>query len=339
MSFSKLVGQSKLKKRLSEEACLKRANSFLITGQRGIGKHSFAEEFAAAFLCEKPGEDGACGKCNNCIYFQNNTHPDIKRIEDTSGKKFIPVDSIKNEVIADIDSAPQIAQNKVFIINGDKLNNEGQNALLKSLEEPPKGIVFILLASDSSNLLPTVNSRVIELKIDLYDASEIKDILSMDNPEISQSQLDSAADFSGGVPGKALTLVNDDTFGALREDILNLILAMPDLGYTDVLVDKYKLFDENKKDKERIDEMLLILTWVLGDVMKLVASPDTRELKNEDFRDRLTAFTEAHNYLTTGRIGNCVDAITEVRKGMQVNSNFEGLMCDMLLKILKEFKR
>lgn len=338
MSFLRVIGQSELKKRISLMISGQMPQSFLVSGAAGMGKHLVSEELAKTLICSSPNSNGACGSCNNCKYYDAGTHPDIKRIEATEGRKSIRIADLRDEVSGDIAINPQISARKVYIINADQLGNESQNLLLKSLEEPPRGVAFILMVSDSSRIIPTIMSRITELKLRTYSSEEIKNILSLQWSEegkepLSDEQSSFIASFSSGIPGRALALASDEGFSEERDRILDLVLSMPQASLTDLLYDEYTFWDKNR---DRVEEMLLLLLWTLGDLATLLATPVKGMIKNIDKENELIGFLSRYKYVSYINIANASAAVTEFARGLKVNVNFESACCNMFLKIHKE---
>lgn len=135
----------------------KTVHAYLIVSSGTAAAHKYSRTLAAALMCT--GEKGAgepCGKCDACVKIASGTHPDVYIM----GNKKVSVDDVR-----DMRSQAYLSSNesdkKIFILeNTDKFNVQSQNALLKLLEEPPKGVVFILSAPSKSSVLPTVLSRV-----------------------------------------------------------------------------------------------------------------------------------------------------------------------------------
>lgn len=337
MAFRNLVGQSELKNKFKVMFEGQPAQSFLITGAPGMGKHKIGEELAKALLCMHPTGDGACDSCPSCTYFDAKTHPDIKRIEAPSGKKSIKIADIRSEVISDTQIVSQISQRKVYIINADQLNEDSQNSLLKSLEEPPKGVAFILLCSDASKLLGTILSRVLELRIAPYKTEEIIEIIKANgNENLDSEKMSFYASFSANTPGRALSLIGDEAFSEAREHMFNLICNMPSMGYTDLIVDEFSYFEKNK---DRIEELLLLAEWTLGDIGILLASPTVGNIKNMDKKNELKKFISSNKNVNLINVSNAVLAINEFARGLRVNVSFDGACSSMLLKIYKELVR
>lgn len=335
MAFRDLKGQKELKIRLAEVVSARPGNSYLLSGPSGSGKKSFGRELAKAFLCSNPGSDGACGKCEMCRYFEAGTSPDYAEITaELSGKKNISVDTIRSEILADLESRPRVSQVKVFLIDGDELAEEGQNALLKSIEEPPEYVIFIFTSSDINQLLVTVRSRLVMLKLADYTEEEIREIItdSSDGEEFDEEKVKFVASFSGGNPGSAKELLYDDEFNVIRNRLIDMILTIGKETYTDVLYNKFNFFSENK---DRIGQILRIMAWILDDMAVLKVS-SSAEIRNSDKADQLKKYMASHPNLTVGKIGKCSDAVNDLAKQISSNAVYETACCNFLLKLKKE---
>ena len=201
MAFSRITGQKQIKLRLAAEAQRRGSGAYMLTGPAGSGKRMLAEEFAKALMCSDAGPDGACGKCANCKYFDSFTTPDVTRVYEPAETKNVKVDFIKDNVVAESYLKPQFARTKTFIIDFDYLGVESQNALLKSLEEPRKDVVFILTSSNTDAVLDTVMSRVTEIKLDPYSEEELEEIVRSNCPELDDKKVKTAV-YNSGKPWK-----------------------------------------------------------------------------------------------------------------------------------------
>ena len=112
-------------------------------------------------------------------------------------------------------------------------------------------------------------------------------------------------------------------------------MRLPNLKFTDILYDEYQYF-EKKNDK--IDELLLLLIWTLGDIASAIAVPDPGEIKNSDKKDEIIRFVSENKGVTLVNISNAENAVMEFIKGAKVNVTFEANCCNMLLGIFKELR-
>ena len=335
MGFNSLTGQEAVKSRLKDITAAPSACSLLFTGPEGIGKHLYAKETAKAILCMDRKPDGACCECASCKYIDAGTHPDLITVEPTEGRKNIRIADLR-EVVRDAEVKPQISKHKVLIINADKTASDCQNLMLKSLEEPDEHLVYILLCSDTSRLLGTIRSRVTELPFHEYTSEQMISILkAQGGADLSEEKLTFLSTFSSGIPGKALSLMNDSEFLEERDYIFDLVMRMPKLGYTDILYDEFNYFDKNR---DKMDELLLLLIWTLGDVAMAIAVPNPNDLKNSDKRKEIVNFVANNGGITLINISNAEKAVTDYIDASHVNASFETSCCNMLLRIHKELR-
>lgn len=164
MKLAALLGNDTLKQRLSAlQAKGKLTHSFLLTGPEGSGRHTLARILCAAMQCTAPGER-PCGVCRSARKVLDGAHPDICIVDDPE-KKTIPVKLVRDACI-DLYIRPNEGQRKIYLFpRAQDLNQQGQNVLLKSIEEPPPYGTFLLLAEHAEQLLPTIRSRCVELRL------------------------------------------------------------------------------------------------------------------------------------------------------------------------------
>ena len=137
------------------------SHAYIVTGPKGEARTAACLRLAMARVCNAAGRR-PCGRCVHCRKAQRGVHPDIRTIAPLPDKKELLVDQIR-ELVADCAVMPNEAEGKVYIIeDADKMNLRAQNALLKQLEEPPRGVLFLLAVENAGALLPTVRSRCIE---------------------------------------------------------------------------------------------------------------------------------------------------------------------------------
>ena len=132
---------------------------YLFLGPEGIGKRSIALEFAASLRCLKPRSGWACGECNECARVAHGNHPNVRQFAKPEDSRDLPVELVRE--ICDIASMTRLEPGRrVFIVDdADRFNESSANAFLKTLEEPPADLTFVLLAANSAQILPTIVSR------------------------------------------------------------------------------------------------------------------------------------------------------------------------------------
>ncbi len=156
-SFSDLIGQEHISATLKSAVRSNRiANSYLFTGPRGTGKTSSARIFAKLINCLDSIDGDPCNKCNTCVSINENRNMDIIELDAASNRG---VEEIRN-IVEKINFMPSQSRKKVYIIDeAHMLTNQASNAFLKTLEEPPNHVIFILCTTESQNLIPTLVSR------------------------------------------------------------------------------------------------------------------------------------------------------------------------------------
>lgn len=205
-----IVGNDKLAVTVENFIKAKRIpHAILIEGEYGTGKHTLASFLTKAILCES--ENAPCLSCKHCHLADISSHPDITVIAPEDGKKNISVSQIRDLRDQTV-VRPHSALKRVFLIDcADTMNQSAQNALLKVLEEPPKTVMFILIAENKSALLDTIISRCVTL--------------SLTTPELSVAldYIKSKTDFEETLIKEALTSEKNNIGRAL--DVLNGVLS------------------------------------------------------------------------------------------------------------------
>ncbi len=204
MGFEAFLGNDQLKQTLA--ASLEKghiSHFYLISGPRGSGKHTLARLLAAAILCKRGVKP--CLSCQPCRKVMEGNHPDFITVEDPEHKN-VAVKLVR-EIREDVFIRPNESDHKIYLFP-QELGIEGQNALLKILEEPPKYGVFILLTDNPEKLLPTVRSRCRELKLLPLPEKLLHRQLRQDFPKAAQEDLAAAMLRSGGFLGQAREILD-----------------------------------------------------------------------------------------------------------------------------------
>ena len=213
--FPELFGNESHKERLASAIVEgKLPHAFLIDGPSGSGKMTLAKSIAAALNCEKIGDDSyylPCGKCNNCRRIKENSFTDVKILERPTDKATIGVNMVK-DFRADMYLTATESKYKIYIIKeAEKMTVEAQNALLIILEEPPKNVIIMLLASGTDAILTTVKSRAQYMAMTKFTAEELGSYLESTNYEATKMSLDDPRGY------KALIVSADGRIGRALE--------------------------------------------------------------------------------------------------------------------------
>ena len=207
MGFESFLGNERLKDNLESAVQNNRISHFyLISGPEGAGKRTLSRLLAAAALCR--GQDKPCLTCSACRKVMENNHPDFITVEDPEHKN-VAVKLIR-QFRDDVFVLPNESDRKVYQFP-QEMGIEGQNALLKILEEPPAYGVFLLLSDNPEKLLPTVRSRCVELKLLPLPQNLLKQALRKEFPDASEEAIQSALLRSGGFLGQAKKLLLEET--------------------------------------------------------------------------------------------------------------------------------
>ena len=238
MGFDSLLGNERLKENLRQSLSKGHASHFyLISGPAGSGKHTLAKLLSAALMC---GSGGPCLGCNPCRKVMADIHPDCITVTDPEHKNVAV--KIVRQIRDDMFIRPNEGNKKIYIFP-QELGVEGQNALLKILEEPPGYGVYILLSENPQQLLPTVRSRCVHLALQPLAEATLRRELEKRLPQAEKAAISAAIHRSGGFLGQALTILSEESTTLPQAEALLQALAQRDdllLVQTLVPMEKWK---------------------------------------------------------------------------------------------------
>lgn len=326
-SFKDVVGHKDILKYISSAVENNRvSHAYILNGERGSGKKMLANLFAMTLLCET-GDNEPCGKCHSCKQAESGNHPDIIRVTHEKPNS-ISVDDIRTQVNNTMDIKPYQGPYKVYIIpQADMMTPQAQNAILKTIEEPPSYAVFLLLTENAETLLPTINSRCVMLKLRNIKDTLIKKYL-MENLEIPDYKADMCTAFAQGNMGRAIMLANSDHFNEIREEAVQLLKHISEMELNEIVaavknISVYKL--------EITDYLDIIMIWY-RDVLLYKA---TKEIDKVVFKDQLQSIKEQARKSSYEGIELILESLEKAKARLKANVNFD-LVMELLFLTIKE---
>lgn len=323
-TFEEIRGNTPLVEQLRRSAASGRSShAYLFLGGAGAGKRLIANTFAKALQCE--GEKRPCDSCKSCHALNHGNHPDVIYFQPLKNGKTYTIEDVREQLLETVDLKPFQYEKKIYIIEkADTLNIQSQNALLKTLEEPPAHAVFLLLAERAEAFLPTILSRVVVMKIRPLSAETIADYLMQAGHLAEESHILSA--YAQGRIGQALELVEDEGFREMRQDILGKLEVLPSMSEGDAYL-LAKDLEGYKNDLRFLDIMEL---WYRD----LLTAKSLREEGYLIQRDKKDAIFRAAKE-PAALLAKKAAAVRTARMRLAQNANFR-LTMEVMLMDLKE---
>ena len=293
MPFRDLIGHTRLAALLARAVARESVPpTLLLAGPAGVGKWRVAGALAEALNCLAPADGDACGTCRACDRIARDVHVDVKRLEpDDTGK--IKIDEVR-VVLEGCGYRPFEGKRRVVLIrDADALLESAQNALLKSLEEPPPATVFVLTSAAPDSLLRTVRSRTMRLTFGRLTIGEVEALLIRDH-EREPAEARRLAGLADGSVGAALALGSSD-LAETRDAALLLLGAASERELAGRLAVAKAVVGEKKQERTRqeMTAVLQLASSLVRDVSVLHAGSDRRLLANGDLADRLERLARA----------------------------------------------
>lgn len=292
--FQNILGNDKIKNLLQESVNNNKvSHSYLFVGKSGIGKKMIAKEFAKAILCL--GDNKYCDNCKSCLEFDGQNNPDFFIVEPDGNT--IKIDQIRN-MQKGVQEKPIISRSKVYIIdNANFMTKEAQNALLKTLEEPPEFVTIILIGENENEFLTTIKSRCMIIHFNSISDSDMEKYLQENyNMNVTSNMLDV---FQGSI-GKAIELKDK------QEEYLIIEQAIENIEKED-LIDLIKKLDILYTSKDEIFDML--------DYINIILLKKSKE--NVKYTD-------------------CIKIVENTKRRIDQNANYDMSIDNMLFNIWEE---
>jgi len=249
--FSDIIGHNEIKSLcLGALASGRISHAYLFNGPSGVGKNTTAGVFAKSLLCFEPGKNGACGVCRSCRQYESGNHPNFHSLlPDGASIKIFQIRQLQEKVSL----RPFQGTRQVFVIHhAHSMTKEAANSFLKVLEEPPAGVVFILLSDNPQSMPTTVLSRCQQVNFKPLSNQEIiQGLKRMRGLRDEESRLPAA--LAGGSLGQALELLGNNTE---RNELLSLVEKLDKAGAADICFLAGELAGK-EVDLQRLMDMLV----------------------------------------------------------------------------------
>lgn len=327
LGFDGVVGHEEIITHLQNAIRLEKvSHAYIFSGERGTGKKLLASLFAMTLQCEEHGIS-PCMKCESCKKALSKNHPDIISITHEKPNS-IGIEEIREQLINDVEIRPYSGRFKIYIIDeAQKLTLQAQNALLKTIEEPPAYAVIILLTDNLGILLPTITSRCVTLGLKPVSDNMVKNYL-MDQMNIPDYQAEVDASFAQGNIGKAKRAATSAEFSELMQNALKILKNSKEMQLYELIA----VMKEMSQEKQNIYDYLDLFAMWFRDVLLFKA---TREVDNLVFKQEINHIKERAQVSSYEGLERIIDAIQTAGIRLRANVNFD-LTMELLFLTIRE---
>ncbi|MDU1348575.1 DNA polymerase III subunit delta' [uncultured Clostridium sp.] len=286
------------------------SHAHIFLGEDGIGKSVIAKSIAIKLIGETEYKD----------------YVDIFHFKLEKNKSSIGVNATR-ALIEEINKKPYKSEKKVIIIHeGHKMTVQAQNALLKTIEEPPKDVFIFILCENIENMLDTIKSRCQIHKFNRLSEDDMRTYLQINYPNLSDDDVTVLLSFSSGIPGKAEFLMNNEDFRELRDKVINIILNLKNMKELDIFKED-EFFSKNSNMWEDIVDVFI--SFIRDTIIY-------KEVGCEELiinKDKLTEIKQCANMFSFTKLSDIISIINETRENIDRNVNSLLAFDVMLLKM------
>ncbi len=325
--FTDIIGQEQIREHLQTALRTKQvSHAYIINGERNSGKEFIAKVFAMALQCENGGEE-PCQECHSCKQALSRNHPDIIRLVHEKPNS-IGVDDIRTQINQDMGIRPYQGPYKVYLISeGEKMTVQAQNALLKTLEEPPRYGVVIIMTSSIETLLPTILSRCVVLHMRPVKDEVVRKYL-METLQIPDYKAEVCTAFARGNIGRAKLLATSEEFENVREEAVTLLKYINEMEISEIVAAIRKI-SEYQLD---VSDYLDILSIWYRDILMFKALNDANHLI---FRQEIQYIRKVADRSSYEGIETILRALDKAKARLSANVSFD-LTMELLLLTIQE---
>ena len=329
-NYSDIIGHEDIVKHFKSSIELgKISHAYILNGEKGSGKKTLAAVVAKSLQCES-GEADPCGTCKSCLQAESGNQPDIIWVTHEK-PNVISVDEIRTQILNDIELKPYSSRYKIYIVpDAQLMNTQAQNAILKTLEEPPEYAIIMLLTNNVDKFLPTIISRCIVLNFRPVEPLHMVDYL-VNQIGIDREKARFCTDFAQGNLGKAVRLAISPDYNEIKEDSLRLLRRIQDMDMDEIIqavrnMGKYKL---------DITDYIDIMKMWFRDLLMVKISNSPNKLI---FKDEFSVMKKQASHVSYEGLEEILQALDKLKIRLEANVNFDIAMELMLLTMKENLK-
>ncbi len=325
--FNDILGNDAVKQHFQKAIeTHKISHAYILAGEAGMGRKSVAHAFAMTLLCER-GLSQPCMECHACKQVMADTHPDLIHVTHEKPSS-IGVKDVREQINDTIMIRPFSSYYKIYIVDeAEKMTVQAQNALLKTIEEPPSYAVILLLTTNPEAFLPTILSRCVQLKLKPLQDSVIREYLT-GRLGIPEKDARPCAAFARGNLGKAIRLADSEDFRKMFDELTDFLRQVRSMS-VGMLLERIRRWKEMGMD---LDECLDFMQMWYRDALMFKVTKDVDLLI---FQDEYAAIEEMSRQTGYDGFENILQAIDKARIRLDANVNTE-LAMELMLLVIKE---
>lgn len=326
-NFKSIIGHEQIIQHMSAALKNKKvSHAYIFEGPNGSGKNMLARAFAKALECEA-GYGDACDMCRSCHQMDTGNQPDVKWLIHEKPAT-ISVDDVRTQINSDIVIKPYSSKYKLYIVDeAEKMNEQAQNALLKTIEEPPEYGIIMLLTNNLESLLPTILSRCIVFHLKPVDNYKIVEYLEKEY-KVPDYKARICAAFSQGVVGRAIAMASSEEFNDIQYHVLNIVKNIHDMDVYEV-IETVKKLSAYKADINDIIDMMMV--WY-RDVLILKVTKDANSIV---YKDEYRFLMEQANRSSYEGLNEIIQSLEKAKIRLAANVNFD-VAIEMMMLVMKE---
>lgn len=324
-SFAEIVGHEQIKEHMQAAIRDKKPfHAYLFQGEEGVGKEALARTFAAGLQCQSESADKPCKECVSCRQMESGNQPDVIWV--TREKASLGVDEIREQLCNTMDIKPFSSPYKIYLVpEAEKMTEAAQNALLKTIEEPPEYGIVILMTSNISALLPTIQSRCLTMEFRPLSTAVVESYVK-EHCQVPDYQARASAAFAQGNLGKAMRYAKSEDFIERKDHIISLLRHVEQMDLSEMLAVIKDLGTRKDEVRDYIDLMVL---WY-RDVLLFKATKDINQLL---FQDEASYISREASHRSYEKIEEILQAFEKAKVRLRANVNFDITMELMLLAL------